>query len=72
MPLSKLPEPDRDVLARRDVIVKDLEALLGPKAVISEVEGRRTFESDALCAYRSLPLAAVLPQTTEEVAKVLK
>ncbi len=72
MSLSRLPEPDRDVLARAGAIIKDLEKLVGPEAVISEVEGRRAFESDALTAYRSLPLAVVLPRSTAEVAKVLK
>ncbi len=33
--------------------------------------GRRTFETDALTAYKCLPLAVVLPTTTEEVSRVL-
>jgi glycolate oxidase len=72
MPLSRLPEPDREVLARSGAIIKALEQLLGADAVISEEEGRRAFEADALTAYRRIPLAVVLPRTTEEVAKVLK
>jgi glycolate dehydrogenase FAD-linked subunit len=72
MPLSRLPEPDRDVLARFAAIIKDLEQLLGPDGVISKEEGRRAFEADALTAYRRVPLAVVLPRSTAEVAKVLK
>jgi glycolate oxidase len=72
MSLSRLPEPDQGVLARSSAIVKDLEQLIGAEAVISDAEGRRTFEADALTAYRCVPLAVVLPRTTEEVAKVLK
>jgi glycolate oxidase len=72
MSLSRLPEPDRNVLARAGTIIKDLELLVGTDGVISEEEGRRAFEADALTAYRSVPLAVVLPRTTEEVAKVLK
>jgi glycolate oxidase len=72
MSLSRLPEPDRGVLARSGAIVKDLEQLIGPEAVISEEEGRRVFEADALTAYRRVPLAVVLARSTEEVAKVLK
>ena len=72
MSLSRLPEPDRDVVARSAAIIKDLEQLIGADAVISEVEGRRVFEADALTAYRCVPLAVVLPRSTEEVAKVLK
>ena len=47
-------------------------ALLGLEAVISDEDGRRAFETDALTAYRRMPLAVVLPRTTEEVSKVLK
>jgi glycolate oxidase len=72
MSLSRLPEPDQGVLARSGAIIKDLEQLIGAGAVISDEEGRRTFEADALTAYRCVPLAVVLPRTTEEVAKVLK
>ncbi len=72
MSLSRLPEPDRDVLARSAAIIKDLEQLIGADSVISEEEGRRAFEADALIAYRCIPLAVVLPRSTEEVAKVLK
>lgn len=72
MTLSRLPEPDQTVLARRESIVRDLEQLVGAKSVISDEEGRRAFEADALTAYRRVPLAVVLPGSTQEVAKVLK
>jgi glycolate oxidase len=71
MSLITLPEPDRSVIARRDVIVRDLERLVGAEAVISGEDGRRAFETDALTAYRRMPLAVVLPRTTEEVSRVL-
>ncbi|HXP06285.1 MAG TPA: FAD-binding protein, partial [Stellaceae bacterium] len=41
-------------------------------SLIVDVEGRRTFETDALTAYRCLPLAVVLPGSTEEVSKLLR
>jgi glycolate dehydrogenase FAD-linked subunit len=72
MALSRLPEPDSSVIGRSKEIVAALERLIGAEAVISDEEGRRTFESDALAAYRRVPLAAVLPRTTEQVSKVLK
>jgi glycolate oxidase len=67
-----LPMPDRDVLTRRAEIVKQLARLVPAATLISDQEGRRTFESDALTAYRSLPLAVVLPGSTEEVSKILR
>jgi glycolate oxidase len=72
MTLARMPEPDRAVLDRSSSIIKDLEALVGLEGVISEEEGRRAFEADALTAYRQIPLAVVLPRSTEDVSKVLK
>ena len=72
MTLTSLPKPDQEVLARSSTIIKDLEQLVARDAVISDEEGRRAFEADALTAYRQMPLAVVLPQTTEEVSKVLR
>ncbi len=72
MTLSRMPEPDRAVLDRSGAIIRDLEMLIGIDGVISEDEGRRAFESDALTAYRQAPLAVVLPRSTEDVAKILK
>ena len=67
-----LPEPDRAVLARRDDIVKQLATLVPEAILITDEEGRRTFETDALTAYRCLPLAVVLPSSTEEVSRILR
>src|SRR4051794_14760648 len=72
MPLIELPAPDRSVIARRTEIVRELEALVGKDAVIADEDGRRTFETDALTAYRCMPLVVVLPATTEDVSKILR
>jgi glycolate oxidase len=67
-----LPDPDRAVLARRDDIVNQLATLVPEAILITDEEGRRTFETDALTAYRCLPLAVVLPSSTEEVSRILR
>jgi glycolate oxidase len=67
-----LPAPDQQIMARRDQIVRQLSALIGAEAVIGDEDGRRAFETDGLTAYRRMPLAVVLPQTTEDVARVLR
>jgi glycolate dehydrogenase FAD-linked subunit len=72
MGLVVLPEPDRAILSRRDAIVADLRRLLGAGAVIADEDGRRAYETDALTAYRALPLAVLLPTSTEEVARALR
>jgi glycolate oxidase len=59
------------VLARREQIVADLVKIAGADAVIADEDGRRAYETDAFTAYRRMPLAVVLPETTEIVAEVL-
>ena len=72
MSLLTLPEPDTGVLDRRDDIVRQLGKLLPNAVLITDEEGRRTFETDALTAYRCMPLAVVLPSSTEEVSMLLR
>ena len=67
-----MPEPDQDVLAGRATFVAALAELLPGEKVVADEAGLRAFECDGLSAYRTLPLAVVLPETTAEVADVLK
>ncbi len=68
----ELPVPNESIIARRAEIVRALQALAGTDAVIADEDGRRAYETDALTSYRRMPLAVVLPTTTETVSKVLK
>ncbi len=67
-----LPEPDHAIIGRRSQFVAGLAAAIGADRVISDEDGRRAYETDALTAYRRMPLAVVLPRSTEEVASVLR
>ncbi|MCB1503701.1 MAG: FAD-binding protein [Hyphomicrobiaceae bacterium] len=67
-----LPDPDRRIIARRDQIIADLGRLIGADQVIADEDGRRAYETDALTAYRRMPLAVVLPTSTEQVAAILR
>src|SRR5271169_530662 len=66
------PRLDQTILARRGAIVDRLAAILPPECLIADESGRRAFETDALTAYRRLPLAVALPRSTEEVARVMR
>src|SRR3954452_15298794 len=66
------PLPDEAVIVRRDEILTGLARLVAPQALIVSEDERRAFETDALTAYRKMPLAVVLPSTTEEVSQVLR
>jgi len=65
------PAPDPKILARRDQIIAGLAALVPPECLVTSEDERRAFETDALTAYRRMPLAVVLPRTTEETSKVM-
>ena len=67
----QMPTPDAGLLARRDEIVAALRALVPGEGVISSAPELRAYECDALTAYRTTPLAVVLPTTTGEVSRLL-
>ncbi|HET7210874.1 MAG TPA: FAD-linked oxidase C-terminal domain-containing protein [Methyloceanibacter sp.] len=67
-----MPSPNQAILQRRNELVKQLAKLVPEASLITDKEGRRTFETDALTAYRCLPLAVVLPGSTEEVSAILR
>ena len=65
-------EPRPAVLSRRREIVADLLDLLPEGCLVHEPRALVPFETDAFVSYRRLPLAVALPETTAEVAAVLK
>ena len=67
-----LPEPDAAIIARRDGIVRALRGLVAPANVIDDDVRLAAYETDAMTAYRRRPLAVVLPESTAEVAAILK
>src|SRR5580704_1384904 len=67
-----MPPPDAAIIARREEIAAQLRRIVAADAVIVPEDERRAYESDALTAYRQLPLLVVLPSTTAEVSAVLR
>ena len=67
----KMPDLDEAVLARRGEIVTALRAIVPGEGVIDHEDGLRPYESDGLTAYRQPPMVVVLPETTQQVSKVL-
>ena len=70
--MLKMPAPEPDVLARRDKIVAALRAIVPGEGVIASEREMKPYESDGLTAYRQLPMVVVLPETTAQVAAVLR
>ena len=67
-----MPEPDQAVLGRREQIVAALQAIVPGEGVIAGERSMRPYESDGLTAYKALPMVVVLPETTAQVAAVLR
>jgi glycolate oxidase len=67
-----MPKPDEATMRRRDEIVVDMRIIVPGEGVVEAANEMRVFESDGLTAYRQLPLVVVLPETTAQVARILK
>lgn len=69
--MIKIPNPDKTIVDRRPDILRDIGVLLPKDSLIHTKEELKAYETDALTAYRRVPLAVALPTTTEEVSAVL-
>ena len=65
-------KPKAEVLARREEIIAGLRGLVPETGVIAEAIRLKPYETDGLTALREVPLAVVLPETTEQLAAVLR
>jgi len=53
-------------------VARALRAFLPERAVLFEEEDTRPYECDGLTAYRQLPMVVALPETEEQVQKILR
>src|SRR5213080_2286384 len=53
-------------------LTDDLTAICGAERVVTHADALRTYESDGLLQYRALPRAVVLPDTAEQVQRVVR
>jgi glycolate oxidase len=67
----QMPAADAEVLQRRAAIVAALSAIVPGEGVIAGERAMRPYESDGLTAYKTLPMVVVLPETTEQVSRIL-
>ncbi|MGC6517500.1 MAG: FAD-linked oxidase C-terminal domain-containing protein [Candidatus Puniceispirillaceae bacterium] len=68
----QMPSPDASLIARRAEIAQSLRAILPADCVIDSEASMKAYDADGLSAYRQMPLIVVLPETTQQVADVLK
>jgi glycolate oxidase len=67
-----MPDPDQAIIARKREIAARLREIVPGEGVIVEEDQLRVYESDGLTAYRQPPLIVVLPETTEQVSRILR
>jgi glycolate oxidase len=67
-----MPKPDQAILAKRGEIIARLREIVPGEGVIAAEDEMRVYESDGLSAYRQMPMIVVLPETTEQVAEILR
>ena len=67
-----IPHADPEIIARRHDIAAGLKRIVPAHCVIDDDASVKAFDADGLSAYRQMPLAVVLPETTEQVAAILK
>ncbi|NQX78951.1 MAG: FAD-binding protein [Hyphomicrobiaceae bacterium] len=63
---------DPDTLKKKDRITKKLTEILGVDSVITDYDGRRAYEMDALVTHSQTPLAVVLPSTIQQVCILMR
>jgi len=66
-----MPKIDRKVISKKDIIVKSLKKIINSENVLDHQDELKPYETDALSAYKQIPLIVVFPENTEEVSKVL-
>jgi glycolate oxidase len=66
-----IPEPDPGILGKRERILEGLRAILPGENLITDPRELVPYETDGFTAYARVPMAVVLPETTEEVSRIL-
>ena len=67
-----LPKLNKFTISNRLEIINKLKKIINPENVLAENEEMKPYETDALSAYKQMPLAVILPENTQEVSAVLK
>jgi glycolate oxidase len=68
----QMPKIDKKVLKDKEKIYRDILKIIKKKEnVLSHSDELKPYETDALSAYKQVPILVVLPETTQEVSKVL-
>ncbi len=68
----QMPKPDQSIFDRRHQIIAAMRDIVPGEGVIVDEDELRAYDCDGLSAYRQLPLIVVLPETTDQVARIMR
>ena len=68
----QMPKADNSIIERRSEIADGLRTIIPSHCVIDNEASMKAYDADGLSAYRQMPLVVVLPETTQQVADVMK
>ncbi len=67
-----MPKPEAAILSQRDELIHALREFLNEDQVVMDESALYAYESDGLTAYRQRPMLVVLPEDTQQVARILR
>lgn len=70
--MQDTPQSDSAAVPVTDALLNAFYQFLAPESVLSREAERRPYECDGLSVYRQLPLLVVLPETIEQVQRVMR
>ena len=71
MTTLKMPKIDKKIIKDRKKIIEDISGFTSRGNILTEIEELKPYETDGLTAYKQTPMLVVLPETTNEVSKIL-
>ncbi len=66
-----MPKPEDAILGNRKALAAALRRIVPSENVIDQETELRAYECDAFTMYRQLPLIVVLPETVEQVSRIM-
>ncbi len=68
----QMPKVDKSIISNKDKIAFEIGKFIKKDNILFDNDETKPYETDALAAYKQAPLIVVLPETVEEVRKILK
>ena len=63
-----MPKIDRKLLSKKVEVIANLKKIIKPENILDHEDQKRPFETDALSAYKQIPLAVFFPDCIERIS----